>query len=162
MYFGNSEQFSLRQGLIFEARVRWAVLPTTGTETVQTVVGVAGTHNVVYDSIDVGAWFRVESAAKTVLLWETDDTTTNDDDNTCSGVTLATGTWIILRIDATDYTSVRFYVDGVHMGSGNMSDLTAAEAQVQPYISIAKTKSSENTGTGTLYVDYVRMWQNRE
>lgn len=160
LHFGDNECLSIAQGLIFETRLTFHVLPTTGTETVQAVFGVAGQHNTTPDSVDVHAWFRVESAAQTALLWETDDNTTNDDDN-AAGVTLVADTYHVFRIDCTSVSAVKFYVDDVLVGTADMSDLTTALAKVQPYFCLSKAKSVANTGTGTLYIDYVKAWQNR-
>lgn len=164
LHWGDQESLSIEQGLIFEARVAFSVLPTTGTETVQAVWGIAGAHNTTPDSIDCHAWFRLESAAQTALLWETDDNVTNDDDNAAS-ITLAAGTMAaqgkIYRIDCTDITAVKFFVDGVLVGTASMAGLTAAIGNVQPYFCVSKAKSAANTGTGTMLIDYVKVWQNR-
>lgn len=164
LHCGDNLCLSLKQGLMFEARVTFHVLPTTGTETVQSVFGLASAHNNTLDSIATNAWFRVESAAQTALLWETDDGNTDDDDNAVSGVTLVADTYHIYRIDCTNLaTGILFYVDNALVGtSGDMlTNLTDAEAKVQPYFNVSKAKSAANTGTGTMYVDYVRVWQNR-
>jgi len=160
LHFSNNECFDIEQGLIFECRLTFTTLPTTGTETVQAAWGVAGTHNTTLDSIDCNAWFRLESGAKSTLLWETDDNVTDDDDNDAS-TTLVASTYNIYRIDFTDISAVKFYVDEALVGTGNMSGLTAAIGQVQPYFNVSKAKSSANTGTGTMLIDYVRMYQNR-
>ena len=160
LYWDDQEVLSLEQGLIFEARVTFHVLPLTGTETVQAVFGLAGAYNVTPDTIDCNAWFRVESAANTALLWETDDDVTNDDDNDASTVLVA-DTYHIYRIDATSIAAVKFYVDGVLVGTGSMAGLTGAVGNVQPYFCVSKAKSSANTGTGIMYIDYVRVFQNR-
>jgi len=160
LYWGDQESLSLEKGLIFEARVTFSVLPTTGTETVQAVFGLAGAYNVTPDTIDCNAWFRVESAAKTALLWETDDNVTNDDDNDASTVLVA-GTYNIYRIDATDTSAVKFYVDGVLVGTGSMAGLTGAVGNVQPYFMVSKAKTTAQTGTGTMKIDYVRIFQDR-
>jgi hypothetical protein len=161
LYFGDQLCFSLLQGLVFEARLAFHVLPLTGTETVQAVFGLAIAHNATLDSIATNAWFRVESGANTALLWETDNGDTDDDDNS-TGITLIADTYNIYRIDATDESAVRFYVDGVLVGTSNMSTtLTASEALVQPYFNVSKAKSVANTGTGTIYIDAVRCWQKR-
>ena len=84
MHFGDNLCLSMAQGLVFETRLAFHVLPTTGTETVQAVFGLASAHNTTLDSIATNAWFRVESAANTALLWETDNGDTDDDDNDAS------------------------------------------------------------------------------
>ncbi len=163
LHFGDQHCFSLKQGLIFETRLAFNVLPTTGTETVQAVFGLASDHNATLDSIATNVWFRVESAAQTALLWETDDGNTDDDDNSAS-TTLVADAYHIYRIDCRELsTGIKFYVDDTLVGtSGDMdTNLTASEAKVQPYFNVSKAKSAANTGTGTMYIDYVRIYQNR-
>jgi len=160
LYLGDQRPFSIKQGLIFEARATFAVLPTTGTEDVQAVIGLAYDHNATLDSIATNAWFRVESAAQTALLYESDDTTTDDDDND-AGITLVAGTYNVFKIDCTNIAKVQFSVDGVVVGETDMSDLTDSEAMVQPYFNVSKAVSVNNTGIGTMYIDYVWLSQNR-
>ena len=160
LHFGDNECFDLEKGVIFEARLTFSTLPTTGAETVQAVWGMAGTHNATIDTIDCNAWFKIESAANTTLLWETDDNVTNDDDNDAS-ITLVAGTYNIYRIDFTDTSAVKFYVDGILVGTASMAGLTGAVGQVQPYLRVSKTKAAENTGTGTMLIDYVKIFSNR-
>ena len=166
LHWGDQESLSIERGLIFEARVAFSVLPTTGTETVQAVWGLAGAHNATLDTIDCNAWFRLESADQTMLLWETDDNIANDDDNaTTPNQILTAGTMAaqgrIYRIDCTDINAIRFHVDGILVGVGDMGGLTGAIGNVQPYFNVSKAKSSANTGTGTMLIDYVKVWQNR-
>lgn len=161
LHWGDNESLLIGQGLIFETRVKWPILPLTGTETVQSVVGLAGDHNTSLDTIDVGAWFRIESAANTTLLWEVDDAVTNDDDND-TGITLVADTWYTLKIDASDESNVMFYVDGVLVGTGSMAGITSTTGKVQPYFNISKAVSANNTGSGTMYIDYVRILMDRE
>jgi len=160
LYFGDTEQFVIGQGLIFEARVTLAVLPTTGTEEVEAAFGLAGEHNADLDTVDIKAWFRSESPTETTLLWESDDDTTADEDND-TGVTLVAGTYHVYKIDASDASAVQFYVDDVLVGEADMSDLDATLAKVQPYFQLSKAKSSANTGVATMYIDYVRITQDR-
>lgn len=160
VHFGGNLCLSINQGLIFETRLTFTTLPTTGTETVQAVWGIASAHNATLDSISINAWFRLESGANTALLWEVDDDTTNDDDNSAS-TTLVASTYNIYRIDFTSLSAVKFYVDDVLVGTGDMSGASGADYKVQPYFNVSKAKSSANTGTGTMLIDYVRILQNR-
>uniref|UniRef100_A0A6M3ISQ0 Lectin/glucanase superfamily protein n=1 Tax=viral metagenome TaxID=1070528 RepID=A0A6M3ISQ0_9ZZZZ len=161
MHFGDNLCLSMAQGLIFECRLTFLTLPTTGTETVQAVFGLASGHNATLDSIATNAWFRIESAANTTLLWETDNGDTDDDDNDAS-TTLVASTYNVYRIDCTSTSAIKFYVDDVLVGTSDMSTtLSAAEAKVQPYFNVSKAKSSANTGTGTMYIDYIRCFQSR-
>jgi hypothetical protein len=162
LYWGDQLGLNMDRGLIFETRLTFHVLPTTGTEHVHAVFGLASAHNTTPDDIATNCWFRVESTAQTALLWETDDGNTDDDDNSAS-TTLVADTYHIYTIDCTSLAAVKFYVDGTLVGTSvDMStNLTASEAKVQPYFNICKEVSSANTGTGTMYIDYVRCWQNR-
>lgn len=160
LHFGDNLGLSINQGLVIEARLTFTTLPTTGTETVQAVWGVASAHNATLDSVSINAWFRLESGANTTLLWETDDDTTNDDDNS-TGITLVASTYNIYRIDFTDLTAVKFYVDDALVGTGDMSGAAGADFKVQPYFNVSKVKSAQNTGTGTMVIDYIRIFQNR-
>lgn len=161
LHFTDNLCLSMAQGLIFECRLTFSTLPTTGTETVQAAWGLASTHNTTLDSITTNAWFRLESGANTTLLWETDNGDTDDDDNDAS-TTLVASTYNIYRIDCTDTSAVKFYVDETLVGTSDMSTtLSSTEAKVQPYFNVSKAKSSANTGTGTMLIDYVRCYQSR-
>jgi len=159
--WNDQESLSLNQGLIFEARVAISVLPTQAVAgTTEIVWGLAGAHNADLDTVDCNAWFRVQHTANTVLLWETDDNATNDDDNVCAGIVLVAGVYHIYRIDASNIAAVKFYVDGVLVGTGSMVGLVTPIWCVQPYFNVSKTNAG-NTGVGTMLVDYVRVFQDR-
>lgn len=160
LYWGNQLSLGATQGLIFEARVCFHVLPTTGAETVQAVFGLASADNAILDNISINAWFRCESSAQTSLLFESDDNTANnDDDNVVAGLTLVVDTFHTYTIDMTDITAVKFYVDHVLKGTTTMAALTTQT--VQPYFCMSKIKDANNTGTGTLYADSIYIWTNR-
>jgi len=155
LYMGDNKNFDVGSGLIFECRLDMAVVPGTG---VCAVFGMAGDHNLDKDSVTEHAWFRLQASA--ALLAESDDTT-NDNNDIATGITLVAGTYNIFRIDFTDLTDVKFYVDGARVASGttfDMSNLTAAEQQMQPYFSLDK---ASGTTLGDLNIDYVRIFQNR-
>lgn len=161
LHFSDNLCLNMAQGLVFETRLAFHVLPTTGTEHVQAVFGLASAHNTTLDSIATNAWFRVESTAQTALLWETDNGDTDDNDND-AGTVLVADTYHIYRIDCTNTAAVKFYVDDTLVGTSDMSTtLSAAEAKVQPYFNLSKAVSANNTGTGTMYIDYVKVFQNR-
>lgn len=155
LYFGDQRPFNVDQGCIFEARINMSVLATTG---VSVVMGMIGDHNLDNDTVTEAAWFRMDASG--VLKVETDDTTNNNDD-IATGITLVAGTYAILKIDFTDLSDVRFFVDGASVATGttfDMSNLSAAEAKMQPYFSLDK---ASGTGVGTLVIDYVKVWQDR-
>ena len=161
LYWGDQLSLGATQGLIFEARVALHVLPMAGggVEPVRAIFGLASANNATKDSVTVNAWFRIESSANTVLLYESDDTATDDDDNS-AGVTIVIDTYHIYRIDLTDKTAVKFYVDNALVGTTSMSALSTAHL-VQPFFSMSKTKAAANTGVGTMYIDSVKVWTNK-
>ena len=161
LYFGDSEQFLIGQGLIFEARVTMAVLCATGTEEVEAAFGLAGEHNADLDTVDIKAWFRTDSPAGGALKWESDDDTTADEDN-ATGITIVAGTYNIFKIDASDISNVMFFVDDVLVGTADMSALDGTLAKVQPYFQLSKAVSSANTGVATMNIDWVKITQDRE
>ncbi len=155
LYWGNQRGIDLNAGAIFETRINMAVVPGTG---VTGVFGLAGDHDLVKDTITEGAWFRLQASA--VVVAETDDTTNNNDD-IATGVTMVAATYNTFRIDFTDISNVLFYIDGAAVATAttfDMSNLTAAEAIMQPYFSLDKAATTE---LGTLDIDYVRIWSNR-
>lgn len=159
IYFGDQLSLSLLQGLVFEARVAFHTLPTTGTEKASIFVGLASAHNATPDTVATNAWFHATGTGE--VFWETDDQTTDDDDNT-TGITFVADEYHYLRIDCTEgKAAIKFYIDGVLVGTGDMSGLDATKAKVQPYIRASKLKAVANTGVASVYVDYVKVWQNR-
>jgi len=158
LYWGDQRGILVTAGAQFEARVNVATLPTVSTTL---VIGMVDDHNLDKDTVNASAWFRIDSAGGAgVVKVETDDTT-NDNDDVSAGTTAVAGTYYILRIDFTTITDVRFYINGARVGSGttfDMSNLTAAEAVMQPYFSLDK---GSGTPVGTLDIDYVRIWSDR-
>lgn len=155
LYHGDNKTFDVGNGLIFEARVNMAVAPGTG---VKAVFGMAGDHNLDKDSVTEHAWFSF--AASMAALVETDDTT-NDNDDIATGHTAVAGTYDIYRIDFTDLTDVKFFINGNRVATGttfDMSNLSASEQQMQPYFSLDK---ASGTGLGDINIDYVKIFSNR-
>ena len=158
LYWGNEHAINVKDGAIIEMRVRPLVLPATNAAI---VFGVAGDHDLDKDTITEGAWFKLDGATTgSLLVCETDDTINNNDDVT-TGVTVATGTWYVCRIDTTNINDVKFYVNGVSVGGGttfDMSNLSDAAGTMQPYMSVDKPADGS---VGTLLVDYFKAWWNR-
>lgn len=155
LYWGDEKGIDLKAGAIFEARVKLTVDPGTG---VRGVFGLAGPHNLDKDTVAVKAWFSLEANA--VLLAETEDTTNTHEDK-ATGITMDNGTWYICRIDCTTLTDVRFFVDGAGVATSttfDMSNLSDAEAIMQPYFSLDKPS---DTSLGQLYIDGMTVWANR-
>jgi hypothetical protein len=155
LYHGDNKTFDVGNGLIFETRVNMAVAPGTG---VCAVLGLCGDHNLDKDTATEAAWFRFDASMACKV--ETDDTTNNNDD-VATGHTAVAGTYDIYRIDFTDLTDVKFFINGARVSSGttfDMSNLSAAEQQMQPYFSLDK---ASGTGLGDMNIDYVKIFSNR-
>jgi hypothetical protein len=155
LYHSDNKTFDVGNGLIFETRVNMAVAPGTG---VCAVFGMCGDHNLDKDSVTEAAWFRFD--ASLVCKVESDDTTNNNDD-VATGHTAVAGTYDIYRIDFTDLTDVKFFINGARVATDttfDMSNLSAAEQQMQPYFSLDKANGA---GLGDINIDYVKIFSNR-
>jgi hypothetical protein len=144
----------LNQKLIFEARFRLSVLPTGS---VVACVGLCGNYNAAVNTVAESIWFRADGNG--VITVETDDTT-NETSKVATGITLTTADWIVARIDCTDPTDVRFYINGNAVALTTTFNMNTVPTLVlQPVARIGKEASA--TTVGTLQVDYVRASQNR-
>lgn len=158
LYWGDQRGIDVSKAAIFEARVALAVLPTAS---VTVVFGMVDDHHLDKDTVASSAWFRLQGTNGDRVLVETDDTTNNNDD-VDTGLDIVAAAYHYYRIDFGDLSDVRFYIDGDRVGAGttfDMSNLSAAEAVMQPYFSLDK---GSGTPVGTMDVDYVRIWSNRE
>jgi hypothetical protein len=151
LYMDDQRNFDITKGLIWEARVKLSVLPTLVAEA---VFGLVGDWADGPDAITYSAFFTADGSGE--IICEADDNATNS--SATSGVTATTAQWKIYRIDFSDVTDVRFYIDGVHVATGTTFPYaaTGANAILQPYIGLYKASGA---GVGTVQVDYVRIWQ---
>jgi hypothetical protein len=155
IYWGDQRTLTLNQGLVFEARIKLAVLPTTGSIV---CVGLMGDHNGTADTVAESIWFRWDGATGGLITVETDDTS-NETSKVTTGVTLTNADWAILRVDCNSITGLLWYVNGVNVAASTTFDMsTVAALALQPVVRINK---ASGTSVGTIYVDYVRCWQKR-
>ena len=158
LYWGDEKGINVKDGCIFEMRVNVSVLPTG---VAVAVFGLNGDHALVKDASTEHAWFRLDAATTaSLLVAETDDTNDNNDDIS-TGVTIVAGEWNIFRIDSTDISDVKFFVNGARVAKAttfDMSTLTDAEGIMQPYFAVDKTNSND---AGTLQIDSVKAWWKR-
>lgn len=144
--------FSLAQGLIFEARISCTVLPAASAA--RAIFGIGGAW--VAAGANVRAGFEILTAG--VVNAESDDHTT--DTSAATGGTAVAGTYNIYRIDCTDQTDIKFFVDGIRVAASTTFNnaATSANSKVQPYFGMVKTA---NAALGTISCDYIKIWQNR-
>lgn len=151
--FGNQRPFALNRGLNIEFRAALSVVPT-GNGIV--VFGLAGDKNAAPNSVAESIWFRLDASAAVTV--ETDDTS-NETSQVATGVTLTAGEYKTFRIDCTDPTNVKFYINGDRVAPSTTFNMnTVAALALQPYVHVSK---ASGTGVGTLKIDYIRVWQNR-
>lgn len=154
LYPNDVLNWSLEQGLIWQARIKLAVLPSAAE--VLAVAGLSIAWGDGPDAIGKSVWFQATGSGE--LYAGCDDATT--DTNVTTGVTLTTADWATLMIDASVVSNIKFYVNGVRVCSSSTFAYaeTGANAIMQPFFSMYK---ASGTGVGTLYVDSVSLWQNR-
>lgn len=153
-YCADQRAYTVNLGMVYETRIQLPVIPTAGSKA---VIGVAaawadGQNN-------IAQYLRFACNGNGTLLCESQDGTTQLSVST--GITIATTTeWHILRIDASDVTNVKFFVDGNQVCTSTIFPFAATGigAQVQPYASLYK---ASGTSIGTMAIDYIAIGQNR-
>ena len=144
--------FDIDKLLRIELRVK-----TTATldATTSLAFGLASARNDAIDSITAHASFRLIGA--NTLTVESDDGTTDKDD-IATGATLA-ATYKRFVIDFSGGTAnVKFYVDGVRVGSSTTFDMSGYTAGLQPYVQIQKTS---DTNVDSVTIDYIKIDSRR-
>lgn len=152
--WGDNRTLILNQGVNIEGRMALSVLPTGA---VTFAFGLAGDHNAAVNTVAESIWFRADGSG--AITVETDDTA-NETSLVATGVTLTAGLFAVFRIDCSDITSVKFYINGSQVAAGttfNMSQVAALK--LQPVVRIGKEAGA--TTVGTVQLDYIRAWQNR-
>lgn len=122
------------------------IAKVAGIDAVTTLtMGLGSARNDTDDTVATSAWFRMEgSASTTLVVAETDDGTTDNND-VATTKTLAS-TWKKFVIEFVNgLADVRFYIDGERVASGTTFSMAAATSTtyVQPIFQIQKA-----SGTG--------------
>ncbi len=148
------------KGPVFEARVRVNMPGTTITADERFVVGLASAHATAQASLDAvvsNAWFRGEGANLNITVEWDDGTHDADDRDTL--VDYVKNTFVVLKIDMTDLTKVKFYVNGVLISGqlGNLSALTSSNL-MQPIFCYQRDAGTE---INQLQVDWYRVYNTR-
>jgi len=153
--FGDNLIINSGANPVMEARIKvqFNSTDTEFTPDERLVVGLCGAYNATLDSVAAHAWFRIEGASLNLLI-ESDDGTTDDDDND-SGVDIVDDEWIVLRIDASDLATVRFYANGAPCGELDATDLSGG---LQPIVAYQKDAGAE---AQVILVDYIKVWADR-
>ena len=154
--WGDALNWNIDKGPIFEIRAKISVAPT---DLAEIYFGFANAHADGPLSVDgptIHAMFDFDGSL-TPGIYTDDDST--DHAVVSTGVLCTTGAYNIFRIDMTDASNVKFFIDGVGVGTSDTFIMTnGTNVVVQPYIMAHK---ESGTGVGTINVDYVRVWCGR-
>ncbi len=156
LHFNDALDFDI--DLIQSIEMRVKIGAATFTSGSILTFGLASARNDTADDVAAHAWFRMEGANSTSLVYcETDDGT-RDVNDISSGVTLGT-TYKRFVIDFTGGKSdVQFYIDGRRVAASQTFDMSAYSSGLQPIVQIQK---AANTNADSVVVDYVQVIAKR-
>ncbi len=147
--------------------IEWrAKLDLTGTNALgsadqRLVMGVCSAHanaEADLDATTTNAWFRMEGTSANILV-EADDASTNTDDQD-SGVDLVDDTWTHFKIDFSDLSDVKFYIDGSEQsGAAVVMSNISSTTLVQPIFCDQRDAGAEEE---KIYIDNFRVTSGRE
>jgi hypothetical protein len=122
------------------------------------VFGVASARNDTADSVGEHAWFRMEGANSTTVVYVESDDAVRDNNDVSTGVTLGT-TYKSFVIDFTGGKSdVKFYIDGARVAASTTFDMSNYSGGLQPLIQLQK---AANTNADVATIDYVKITAKR-
>lgn len=154
LYWNDNKGIDVTKGAFFEARFQLTVLPSAAA--VQAVVGLAS--NWIDGPDNNTCYLQIGATANGALLVRSFDGVTAI--SAAAGVTLVTTDWAILRIDASDLTDVKMFINGAQVTTTGQINFAATGtlAVLQPYCGVYKPSG---TGVATLTVDFIKSWANR-
>lgn len=154
--FGDALDFDIDDLQRVEMRVK--ISASTMTSGSILAFGLASARNDTLDSVAANAWFRMEGANSTTLVYCESDDGVNDNDDKSSGVTLGT-TYKEFVIDFSGGKSnVKFYIDGQRVASTTTFDMSNYSAGLQPIVQLQK---AANTNVNGVVVDYFKIVAKR-
>ncbi len=122
------------------------------------VFGVGSARNDTADSVTAHAWFRMEGANSTTVVYVETDDDVRDNNDVSTGVTLGT-TYKEFVIDFTGGKSnVKFYIDGQRVAASTTFDMSSYSAGLQPIIQLQK---AANTNADVFEMDYIEVVPKR-
>ena len=166
---GGTNAISPTKEVILEARVKWTLSTDAAfseDSDYECIVGLASAGSAVsasaaaFDGFDDTVAFRVGSVGGATGLnnyIESDDGT-NDNAPHDTGIDWVSGTYVTLKIDMTDTSNVKFFVDGVKANNGkqiNISNMAATDL-LEPYLLFARTSDGGTERAHSMDIDYVK------
>jgi hypothetical protein len=156
LHHGDALSFDIDDIQRVEMRVK--IGASTFTSGSILVFGVCSTRNDTADSAAESAWFRMEGANSTTVVYCESDDGTTDRNDISTGVALGT-TYKRFVIDFTGGKSnIKFYIDGVRVASTTTFDMSAYTGSLQPIIQLQK---AANTNADVCTIDYVKIVAKR-
>jgi hypothetical protein len=151
-HFGDALDFDIDLIQRLEMRVRIGAATFTSGSIL--VFGLGSARDDTPDSVTANAWFRMEGANSTTLVYAESDDGTRDVNDISTGVTLGT-TFKRFVIDFTGGKSdVKFYIDGQRVCASQTFDMSAYSLGLQPIIQLQKTAVGN---VDSVVVDYVKV-----
>lgn len=154
LYWNDSLSLDATKGLVWQCRSQLSVLPSAAG--VQSVWGLSSAW---IDGPDnASKYIEFGATANGTILLRSQDGTTQNSIN--SGVTVLATDFHNYRIDVTDPTDVKFFIDGVQVSATGAIKFaaTGANAILQSYLSVYKPSG---TGVATLTIDAVSAFNFR-
>ncbi len=122
------------------------------------VFGVGSARNDTADSVTAHAWFRMEGANSTTVVYVETDDDVRDNNDVSTGVTLGT-TYKEFVIDFTGgKQDVKFYIDGQRVAASTTFDMSSYSAGLQPIVQLQK---AANTNADVFEMDYIEIVPKR-
>jgi hypothetical protein len=151
-HFGDALDFDI--DLVQRVEMRCRIGAATFTSGSTLVFGLGSARDDTPDSVTAHAWFRMEGANSTTLVYAESDDGTRDVNDISTGVTLGT-TFKRFVIDFTGGKSdVRFYIDGQRVCASQTFDMSAYSSGLQPIFQLQK---AANTNADSFVCDYIKV-----
>jgi hypothetical protein len=151
-HFGDALDFDI--DLIQRIEMKAKIGASTFTSGSILCFGLASARNSTADSVVANAWFRMEGASSTSLVYVETDDGVRDNDDVATGVTLGTS-YKEFVIDFTGGKSnVKFYIDGARVASTTTFDMSGYSLGLQPYVQLQK---AANANVDSVVLDYVKV-----
>lgn len=152
LHFNDALDFDI--DLIQRIEMRVKIGAATFTSGSILCFGLGSARNDTANDVTANAWFRMEGASSTTLVYVETDDGVRDNDDVSTGVTLGT-TYKEFVIDFTGGKSnVRFFIDGKPVANSTTFDMSGYSSGLQPIVQLQK---AANTNVDSVVIDYVKV-----
>lgn len=118
------------------------------------VFGLGSARNDTADSVTDHAWFRMEGASSTTLVYVETDDDVRDNNKISTGVSLGT-TFREFVIDFTGgKNDVKFFIDGQRVAASTTFDMSSYSGSFQPIFQLQK---AANTNADVFELDFIEI-----